>query len=146
MRLADTHLIRRAFVALLLAFAITGITACGNSGVQASNSPASSAPTTSSTPTTSAGPTLAEIQSWPAKWCSVQPGVTPEELIAVMGTPTDDFRSSSQNPGMSWAAREYMFNAFIGVDGQIRQMDINDIQMTASEKAALTCNTTRVVS
>lgn len=55
-----------------------------------------------------------------------------------MGPSTDRFGSSE-----TWSYREYQFNAFFAVDGTIRQLDINDIGLTAAEKSALTCATTR---
>ena len=90
--------------------------------------------------TTDKLPPRALVASWPAKWCQAAPGVTSKDaLIALMGKPTDEAGDS-----LSWDGYEYQFNAFIGVDGGIHQMDINDIQLSPSERAALPCDTTRV--
>ena len=93
--------------------------------------PAAAVPTT-----TSAKPTISasDAATWPAKWCSVQPGATVAALDSVMGPSTG--RSDGQE---SWSYREYGFYAFFAVDGTVRQLDINQSQLTDAEKAALTC-------
>ena len=61
-------------------------------------------------------------------------------LIALMGKPTSDSLADQS----SWDGYEWQFNAFYDVNGNVRQLDINDIQLSAAEKASLTCDTTRV--
>ena len=56
-----------------------------------------------------------------------------------MGTPTSDASDQS-----SWEAYEWQFNAFYDVDGNVRQLDINDYELSAADKATITCDTTRV--
>lgn len=112
---------------------------CGDSGSKTGQ-------TTPSTARAPAAPSRSEVASWPTKWCSVEPGVSVSQLEATMGPPTQDDSQNPTDPSLSWSAYEYQFNAFVGVDGNIRQMDINTIQMTDSEKSALKCDTTRKVS
>lgn len=70
--------------------------------------------------------------------------MTRAQLRALMGAPTDNFGPQTGNPQMSWSAFEYQFNAFFDVNDRVRQLDINDSELTSAEKAALTCATTRV--
>ena len=44
---------------------------------------------------------------------------------------------------MSYDAFEYHFTAFFGVDGTVRQLDANTIDLTEEEIAAIPCETTR---
>ena len=88
--------------------------------------------------TTTAVP-VAVVKSWASKWCEAQPGISKEALIKIMGQPTSSY------PGQnSWSAYEWQFNAFYDTDGNVRQLDINDLQLTSTEKAALRCDVTRV--
>jgi hypothetical protein len=90
----------------------------------------------------SAGPSAQTAQAWPAKWCKASVGMTSAQLHAVMGSPTDETLTGT-SPQASWSAYEYQFNAFYGADGTVRQLDINDSQLSAREKASLGCATTR---
>jgi hypothetical protein len=78
--------------------------------------------------------------AWPAKWCEAVPGTTKAELIAIMGPPT-----GSSDTTLTWAARQYQFNAFLGGDGRIRQLDINTYALSPAEQAALKCEKVRTV-
>ena len=69
-----------------------------------------------------------------------QPGMSKAALIALMGTPT----SRSFADQSSWEGYEWQFNAFYDENGNVRQLDINDLQLTAAEKASLKCETTRM--
>ena len=62
-------------------------------------------------------------------------------LIALMGTPT----STSIADQSSWDGYEWQFNAFYDTSGNVKQLAINDIQLSVAEKASLTCDTTRVI-
>ena len=48
------------------------------------------------------------------------------------GSPTYDSNDQS-----SWDAYEWQFNAFYDVEGNVRQLDINDFQLTAADKATI---------
>jgi hypothetical protein len=96
----------------------------------------------SSSPTPS-GPTKAEVQQWPAKWCTLQIGMTRAQVKSVMGTPTGEFGPDTSTPQASWSAYDYQFNAFFDITDHVKQLDINDYSMTASEKAQLGCATER---
>jgi len=88
----------------------------------------------------SSGPSADVVKAWPDKWCQAQPGITKEQLYAIMGPPT-----SEPTDQASWSAFNYQFNAFFSVDGTVHQLDINTYQLSAAEKATLKCNETRRV-
>lgn len=67
-------------------------------------------------------------------------GMTKAQLHAVMGAPTNP---ATDGTSESWDGYEWQFNAFFGVDGTVRQLDINDYRLTPTEKASLQCATTR---
>ena len=85
-------------------------------------------------------PPSSVVKGWAAKWCMAQPGMSKAALIALMGTPT----SRSFADQSSWEGYEWQFNAFYDENGNVRQLDINDLQLTAAEKASLKCETTRM--
>jgi hypothetical protein len=59
-----------------------------------------------------------EVAKWPETWCSIEPGVSRDDLVAAMGEPTSE---TSQN--VSWYGFGYSFAAFLDVDGNVWQMD-----------------------
>lgn len=89
----------------------------------------------------SVSPSVAK--SWTAKWCQARIGMTRDDMRALMGNPTEEFDLASGNPQMSWDAFEFQFNAFLNVDDKVRQLDVNDISLNASEKASIKCELTR---
>ena len=76
--------------------------------------------------------------AWPAKWCEAEPGITKDQLAAIMGKPT-----SGAAEFMSWSAHQYQFNAFLDADGTVRQLDANEHSLSDAEKAALKCESIR---
>src|SRR5436309_356356 len=111
----------------LAAVAAVAVSACGGSGgpsvrLEPSNSPSADV-----------------VKSWPSKWCSEQPGVAKSTLYTAMGKPTSE---STGQP--SWDGFGWQFNAFFDENGNVRQMDINDSQLDASQRARITCETTRI--
>ena len=85
--------------------------------------------------------TAAEVKQWPEKWCQVRPGMTKDEVVEIMGEPTDEYEGT--NPQVSYDAYEYGFTAFFGVDGTVRQLDINTIDLSEEQIAAIPCEETR---
>jgi hypothetical protein len=90
----------------------------------------------------SASPDVA--RTWPTKWCSARLGMTRAQMRAVMGNPTEEFLPDSGTPQMSWDAFEFQFTAFLDVNDRVRQLDVNDIQLTKAERASIHCEFTRV--
>jgi hypothetical protein len=80
----------------------------------------------------------AVANSWPDQWCKAEPKMKREQLIAIMGPPTDTSPTT-----MSWSAYQYRFYAFLAPDGTIKQLDINTYSLSEAEKAALKCKTAR---
>lgn len=78
--------------------------------------------------------------TWPDQWCQALPKMKRNELIALMGPPTTDTGNT-----LSWSAYQYHFNAFLAADGVVKQLDINASSLSASEKSALKCDTTRTI-
>jgi hypothetical protein len=76
--------------------------------------------------------------AWPAKWCQAEPGITKEQLAAIMGPST-----GASATHMSWSAHQYQFNAFLDPDGTVTQLDINLHSLSDAEKAALQCDNIR---
>jgi hypothetical protein len=65
--------------------------------------------------------------------------MTMAEAIKIMGPPTD--KASSQ---ASWYAFQWGFSAFLGSNGLIHQLDINEAQLSAADNSRIGCETTRV--
>lgn len=83
-------------------------------------------------------------RTWPDQWCTLQIGDTPERAVELMGEPTNDHRESSGS--MSWDWREYQFNAFLGSDDRIRQLDINATQLSMHQVRMIGCAGTRSIA
>ena len=86
-------------------------------------------------------PSSEVVAAWPEAWCSVEPGVTRDELVEVMR----DVGLSETPESLSWDGFNYQFNAFLNVEGTVRQMDINTVMLSAEEVAELPCEETRVL-
>ncbi len=122
------------FAVLLVVLACAALSGCS-----------SSTPTltiSSVTPTVSA-PTADTVKTWPVEWCKTQPGMSRDQMRALMGTPTSEYGASTGNPQMSWSAFNYQFNAFFDVNDHVRQLDINTIALSATDSAAIACDVTR---
>ena len=123
--------------ALLLSAAALASCSSGGSSQGSTSTTSVTFPNGVSVPTS---PPASVVKGWAAKWCQAQPGMSKAALIALMGKPTSDSLADQS----SWDGYEWQFNAFYDVNGNVRQLDINDIQLSAAEKASLTCDTTRV--
>ena len=108
---------------LLIGLAVAaGMTACSGAGGTSSGGQVSQ--------TTADG--------WSAKWCQAQPGVDREQLIAIMGAPTN-----KSDTTMTWSAHQYQFNAFFDEKGTVKQLDTNTHSLSAAEQSALPCEPIR---
>jgi hypothetical protein len=78
--------------------------------------------------------------AWPDRWCQAAPKMMRDELVTLMGPPTTDTGNT-----LTWSAYQYQFNAFLAAGGAVKQLDINTYSLSASEKSALKCATTRTI-
>jgi hypothetical protein len=62
------------------------------------------------------------VQSWPAKFCTIQIGMTRAEARAIMGTPTSFFADSSSNQD-EWDGYNVSATAFYDLDDKVQQLD-----------------------
>jgi hypothetical protein len=83
-------------------------------------------------------PSQSVAESWPARWCQAMPGIAREQLVSLMGQPTNQLATQ-----MVWAAHRYHFTAFFDPDGTVKQLDINSQSLSAAEQAALKCGEVR---
>ena len=65
------------------------------------------------------------------------------EMRDLMGPPTSESSADETSPSMSWDKGGYQFNAFFDINDKVRQLDVNDLQLTAEEKRAIRCEVTR---
>lgn len=77
--------------------------------------------------------------AWPTRWCDAQPGMTREQLVAIMGPETNKSPTT-----MTWSTpHHYQFNAFFDANGTVKQLDINTYALSTAEQAALKCEKIR---
>jgi hypothetical protein len=133
-------MITTKFTLTIAALGATGMLLAGCGGSAAKTASTASVPAAATVDPTQPTPQVAA--SWATKWCQAQPGMTKAQLYAVMGQPTDDSFADQA----SWSAYEWQFNAFYGTDGRVRQLDINTVELSAAEKAALGCSDTRTLA
>jgi hypothetical protein len=92
-------------------------------------------------------PSSAVAKAWPDKFCQAKIGMTRAQMRTLMGEPTQEFIADNTpagfQPQMVWEAYEFHFTAFFDSSDKVRQLDINDIDLSAQQKAALRCDTTR---
>src|SRR4051794_6661152 len=80
-------------------------------------------------------PTAEVAKTWPDKWCQADSGMSRKDMRTLMGPPSDEVTqaqasSNGGDPQMSWDYAEYQFNAFFDVNDRVRQLDVNDIDLT----------------
>lgn len=86
----------------------------------------------------------ADPARWVENWCDVEPGSTLEEAVELLGDPTGEFRGDDGDGGqVEWSKEPYSFTAFLGDDGTIEQLDLNETDLPAADKAKLGCGTAR---
>jgi hypothetical protein len=143
--------ITRKLIATSIACLTLGIAACG--GGSSEKSAGLAAPTNGvASPTTSDEglPSASMVKSWPSKWCEATIGMTRDQMRELMGEPTGEYTAANTpegfDPQMSWDGYQWHFTAFFDVDDHVRQLDINDIDLSSAEKASLACETTRTPS
>lgn len=88
--------------------------------------------------TSSSDPT----SGWIQHWCDVRVTMTTNEAVALMGEPTRQ-RLDGPNPYLQWDHAEYQFNAFLGADGRVRQLDTNTVQLTDQQQRDIGCGQSR---
>jgi chitodextrinase len=82
----------------------------------------------------------AVMRSWPAKFCQARIGMTKPEIQALMGKPQLQTPAGFGSPEeWEWSAGRFHFHGFFGTDGRVRQLDIDELEMTQAEKLLLTC-------
>ena len=92
----------------------------------------------------SAKEAAADTDRWLANWCNVSPGMTVKEADALMGNHTGEFLGDDQpNPQVEWSAGGFSFTAFLDTNEKIRQLDTNETNLGAEDKAKLKCESTR---
>ena len=95
-----------------------------------------------------AAPEQAQVRQWPAKWCQAEPGMTRQQMRDLMGEPTEEYTPENTpegfDPQMIWEAFEYHFTAYFNVDDRVRQLDVNDLDLTAAQKSEIRCEFIRV--
>jgi hypothetical protein len=130
----------------VILFAATAALVAMGGGCGSSDDPPSPATSGAVVPGQSV-PSDSVVKAWPAKWCSIQPGMTHQEAATIMGPATEQYpRGTDTSEQDSWDAGEWHFTAFYSVDHTIRQLDINDIELTAAQKSSLSCETSRTGS
>jgi hypothetical protein len=122
-----TKFLALAFLAMTFTFGA----ACGG-GDDDSTSPTTQGVETTLVPSTTAplipdAATSAADQAatWPEAWCSVEPGVSRDDLIAAMGEPTTE---TTQD--LAWVGFGQAYYAFFDATGLIFQMDVNNTAPT----------------
>lgn len=120
---------------LILATLLALTVACSSAkpGVSALRSALQQAQSTSTTEVPAS-----VAQGWLAKFCQAEPGMTPAALTDLMGPPTDVVNGNYQ-----WWAYEWAFDAWLGSNGNVHELAINDIRLNAAEKAAIPCDEVR---
>jgi hypothetical protein len=92
-------------------------------------------------------PPINVAETWPDQFCRATVGMTREQIRGLMGEPTEDYTRQNApeglDPQMVWDAYEYHFTAFFNADDKVRQLDIDDVELSPEQKAALHCATTR---
>ncbi len=91
---------------------------------------------------TTAGSSAEPIR-WLGAWCDLSLGMTPEELVAVMGEPSGTYTiANGGEPQLYWTLDQYDFRAYLDTDppsGTTIDLVGDYDRLTADERAGLTC-------
>jgi uncharacterized protein YceK len=94
-------------------------------------------------PASPSRPTAENVKAWPTAWCKAQPGMSRSELRDLMGNPTQELTlesaPSGYEPQMRWLADGYHFTAFFDTNDLARSLQVNDLDLSAQQAAAIRC-------
>jgi hypothetical protein len=78
--------------------------------------------------------------SWIEAWCRLDPSMTREQVIELMGEPSGEYTvADGGEPQLWWAQDQYDFRVYLDVDGSILELVGDYDALSAEDRALLTC-------
>ena len=102
-----------------------------------------SSASTTPTATRTGPPPISVAEGWPEKFCKATVGMTPQQMRGLMGEPTKQNTPEGSDPQMVWEAYGYHFTALFDADDKVRELDINDSDLSPEQQSELPCATSR---
>jgi hypothetical protein len=77
---------------------------------------------------------------WLAAWCELDPSMTREQVVALMGAPSGEYTvADGGEPQLWWARRQYDFRVYLDVDGSVLELVGDYDALGAGDRASLPC-------
>lgn len=91
------------------------------------------------------GPVVTKVDTdrWLTNWCKVQPNMTVDAAVKLMGMATDDLSDNGDSPQVGWDHGGYSFRAFLDTNDRIYQLDFDEDRLGDEDKAKVQCGSAR---
>ncbi len=85
-------------------------------------------------------PAGGDVARWVDAWCDLDPDMSREEIVALMGAPSGEYTvADGGEPQLWWARDQYDFRVYLDVDGSVLELIGDYDALGADDKALLPC-------
>jgi len=85
-------------------------------------------------------PTGGEVARWVDAWCDLDPDMSRDQIVALMGEPSGEYTvADGGEPQLWWAQDQYDFRAYLDVDGSVLELVGDYDALSAADRALLPC-------
>ena len=79
-------------------------------------------------------------QRWVNVWCDLEPAMTADQIVDLMGEPSGEYTvSNGGEPQLYWARREYDFRVYLDVQGTVLDLVGDYDELSAADRELLPC-------
>ena len=79
-------------------------------------------------------------QRWVKAWCDLEPTMTTDQIVDLMGEPSGEYTvSNGGEPQLYWARREYDFRVYFDVRGTVLDLVGDYDELSAADRELLPC-------
>ena len=84
--------------------------------------------------------TGADPARWLQAWCTLDPSMTRDQIVAAMGTPSGEYTvSDGGEPQLWWAQDQYDFRVYLDVDGSVLELVADYDSLSQADRELVTC-------
>ncbi len=85
-------------------------------------------------------PAAAGAARWVAAWCDLDPAMSRDEIVDLMGDPSGEYTvSDGGEPQLWWAQDQYDFRVYLDVDGSVLELVGDYDALSAADRELLRC-------
>ncbi|WP_460810042.1 hypothetical protein [Nocardioides salsibiostraticola] len=79
-------------------------------------------------------------QRWVNAWCDLEPAMTTDQIVDLMGEPSGEYTvSNGGEPQLYWARREYDFRVYLDAQGTVLDLVGDYDELSAADRDLLPC-------